>query len=93
MVSTPEPSPPASSLTAPRPTRVSSGNPRITVAFPFSKITIGRQDETLAEIADLVRDLAEHTAALAEQVGSERLDAIQALVQHARALAQELDQD
>jgi hypothetical protein len=85
-VTSPEPDLPAN-----RPPRVSSGNTRITVAFPFSKITVSQPDQTLAEIAEIVRELAEHTAALAEQVDPDRVDAVRALVQHAAALADELE--
>lgn len=38
---------------------VSSGNPRINVAFPFARIAVQEPSEALCELAGLVEDLAE----------------------------------
>ena len=67
---------------------VSSGNPRVTVAFPFSKIDINEPSEALRDIAALVAQLAELTAKIVSQAapdqaeGADRLAAQAALLAH-----------
>ena len=51
----------------PRPAPIGSGNPRITVAFPFAKIQLAEPARELAELAALVRGLAEEIAGLAAE--------------------------
>lgn len=70
---------------------VNSGNPRITVAFPFSKIAITQTDPVLADVADLVRRLTEHLAVLARELDTDEAEAIEALVDEAEALVAGLD--
>jgi len=80
------PSPPP----ARRVVHTNTGNPRITVAFPLSKISIGQADPVLPSLADVVARLAEAVATLAEAVSAEDAEAIQALAEEARAVASEM---
>jgi hypothetical protein len=67
---------------------VSTGNPRVTVAFPFSKIDINEPSEALRDLAALVARLAEQTAEIAGQAApdlapaADRLAAETALLAH-----------
>jgi len=74
----------------PRAARVSSGNPRITVSFPFSKIDIHEPTATLAEVATLVARLAEQVAALSRTPGADGADAADQLAEEAKLLASSL---
>jgi hypothetical protein len=74
----------------PRAARVSSGNPRITVSFPFSKIDIHEPTATLAEVATLVARLAEQVAALSRTPGGDGADAAGQLAEEAKLLASSL---
>ena len=69
---------------------VNTGNPRITVAFPFSRISIGGDAAALAALADLVRRLAEAASELADQVGPDLAGAMHALAHEAAALSEDL---
>jgi hypothetical protein len=77
----------------PRPARVSSGNPRITVSFPFSKIDIHEPTATLAEVATLVARLAEQVAALSRTQGADGVDAADQLAEEAKLLVSSLGAD
>jgi len=75
----------------PRAARVSSGNPRITVSFPFSKIDIHEPTATLAEVATLVARLAEQVAALSSTHGAaDGADTAAQLADEAKLLASSL---
>jgi len=74
----------------PRAARVSSGNPRITVSFPFSKINIHEPTATLAELSTLVARLAEQVAALSRTQGAGDADAAGQLAEEAKLLASSL---
>jgi len=74
----------------PRAARVSSGNPRITVSFPFSKINIYEPTAALAEVATLVAQLAEQVAALSRTEGGDGADAAGQLAEEAKHLASSL---
>jgi hypothetical protein len=74
----------------PRATRVSSGNPRITVSFPFSKIDIHEPTATLAEVAALVARLAEQVAALSRTVAADDADAADQVAEQAKLLVSSL---
>ena len=69
---------------------VSSGNPRITVAFPFSNIRITQSDPALLEVADLVRRLAEHAAVIARELDTDEAEALEDLAADAGALVSRL---
>ncbi len=74
----------------PRPAPGNTGNPRVTVAFPFSRIEIRDPEPALADLASLVRDLAEYVAALPHETVPGGADH---LVQEARRLATSLGAD
>lgn len=67
-----------------------TGNPRITVAFPFSHIEIRDQEPAVGDLAVLVQQLAEHVAALSHDVSPERAQEADRLVEAARRLAASL---
>jgi hypothetical protein len=69
---------------------VSSGNPRITVAFPFSTIRISQADPALLELAEVVRRLAEHTAVLARELDTDEAEALESLLADATTLVARL---
>jgi hypothetical protein len=69
---------------------VNSGNPRITVAFPFSRIDIREPSEPLRDLAALVEQLAEQVAAIAGQVAPDQADASERLAAQAALLARRL---
>jgi hypothetical protein len=73
-----------------RRTQVSSGNPHITVAFPFSRIDIREPSEVLRDLAALVEQLAEQVALIAGQVASDQADASDRLAAQAALLARRL---
>ena len=74
----------------PRAARVSSGNPRITVSFPFSKINIYEPTATLAEVAALVARLAEQVATLSRTVSADGADTADQLAEEANLLVSSL---
>jgi hypothetical protein len=74
----------------PRPTSVHSGNPRITVSFPFSKIDIHEPTATMSEVAGLVAQLADQVAELSHQLAADGADAADNLAEEARQLATRL---
>jgi hypothetical protein len=57
-----------------------TGNPCITVAFPFSKIEIRDSEPELAELAAVVQALAEQVAGLAHRLTPEAAKAADQLV-------------
>jgi hypothetical protein len=72
-----------------RPSRlpVNSGNPQIAVAFPFSSITISRQDPVVEALVEIVHQLAEHTAVLARELDTDEAEELEVLVDKVAALA------
>jgi hypothetical protein len=69
---------------------VSSGNPRVTVAFPFSKIDINEPSGALRDIAALVAQLAEQAAKIAGQAAPDLAPAADHLAAQATLLAHRL---
>jgi hypothetical protein len=69
---------------------VSSGNPRVTVAFPFSKIDINEPSEALRDIAALVAQLAELTAKIVSQAAPDQAEDADRLAAQAALLAHRL---
>jgi hypothetical protein len=67
-----------------------TGNPRVTVAFPFSHIEIRDREPAASDLAALVCSLAEHVAALSHDLAPERADEADALVARANQLAASL---
>ncbi|HET9657092.1 MAG TPA: hypothetical protein VFP72_17195 [Kineosporiaceae bacterium] len=72
---------------------MSSGNPRITVAFPFSTIRISQPNPQLQALTGLVLKLAGHAAVLARELDTDEAEALDALVGEVQALALALDND
>jgi len=66
---------------------VTTGNPRITVAFPFSKIELRDPEGELGDLAAMVSRLAEQVAALARQSETDLADPADQLAAEASALA------
>jgi hypothetical protein len=64
-----------------------TGNPRITVAFPFSKIDIRDPEPALADLAVMLRDLAQYVAALSHELSPDTADAADRLADRATSLA------
>jgi hypothetical protein len=73
-----------------KPSNVTTGNPRIAVAFPFSKIEIRDSEPVLSDLAGLIQRLAVQVAAMAHDVDEERADDADALVDEAAELAARL---
>ncbi len=73
-----------------RPASVSSGNPRITVAFPFSKIEIAEPPAGLSELAVLVSQLAGQVATVVRAATPAAAHEADLLAAQAAALAQRL---
>jgi hypothetical protein len=69
---------------------VSTGNPRVTVAFPFSKVEIRDQPEAVSDLAAMVWRLAEQVAVLARQTAPGQADAADAVAAEAALLAHRL---
>ena len=80
----------AENSTEPRRVPSNTGNPRVTVAFPFSKIEIRDPEPALADLAALVRDLAEYMVALPNDLPPDQTDRAERLVHEARRLASSL---
>lgn len=70
----------------PRPAAVYSGNPRITVGFPFSKIEVHEPVAALADLAGLLSRMAEQVAQVAHAV-SDDAEVADQLADEARLLA------
>lgn len=77
----------------PRPASVYSGNPRITVSLPFSKIDVHEPVGAVSDLAAMVLRLAEQVAALAHTVTADGADAADDLAEEARHLALRLGAD
>ena len=73
-----------------RPTAVSSGNPRLAVSFPFSKIEINEPTEALRDLAGLVQRLAEQTAVVAREAVPDQAAACELLAAEADLLARRI---
>ncbi len=75
---------------APRRPVVSTGNPRVTVAFPFSKIEIIEPSDQVRDLAAIVLALADQVAALVGQTAPSQLDAADQVAAQAALLAERL---
>jgi hypothetical protein len=73
----------------PRPTSVYSGNPRVTVAFPFARIEVHEPVTALADLAGLLSRLAEQVAQLTRAVTGDGEEADR-LADEAKLLAMRL---
>jgi hypothetical protein len=69
---------------------VNTGNPRITVAFPLSRIDIREPSEALRDLAAMVEQLAEQVATLARQVAPDHVEATDQLAAQAALLARRI---
>jgi hypothetical protein len=69
---------------------VSSGNPRINVAFPFGRIAVQEPSEVLCDLAGLVEQLAEQVVSLTRQADPGQAEAADRLAAQAAALAHRL---
>ncbi len=65
---------------------MNSGNPRVTVAFPFSKITIGGAGTELAELAGVVTGLADQLALVCQHLEVGDVEEVERLVDVAHDL-------
>ena len=85
----PEPDSKTQSKTPRRPV-VSTGNPQITIAFPFSKVEIREPANEIRDLAAMVWALADQVAALASQTAPGQADAADELAAQAALLARRL---
>ena len=69
---------------------VNTGNPRITVAFPFSRIVIGGSDPGMVALAGLLWRLADALADLAGRVDPDNVQEPLALAEEAKAVAAQI---
>jgi len=69
---------------------VSTGNPRVTVAFPFSKVEIRDPPQAVRDLAAMVWRLAEQVAALASQAAPGQAEAADGVAAEAALLAHRL---
>lgn len=69
---------------------VSTGNPRVTVAFPFSKVEVGEPVDEIRDLAAMVWRLAEHVAVLARETVAEQAASAGAVAEQAGLLASRL---
>jgi hypothetical protein len=69
---------------------VSTGNPRVTVAFPFSKVEVGERVDEIRDLAAMVWRLAEHVAVLARETVAEQAASAGAVAGQAGLLASRL---
>lgn len=67
-----------------------TGSPRVTVAFPFSKIEIRDPEPALTDLAVLIRDMAVHLVVLSHEVDAKHADAADYLLERANELATSL---
>ena len=72
---------------------VNSGNPRITVAFPLSRIDIREPSEALRDLAKMVEQLAEQVAVIAREVAPDQGEASDWLAAEAALLARRIGTD
>jgi hypothetical protein len=72
------------------PVSSNTGNPRVTVAFPFSKIEIRDGEPALVDLAELVGRLAGLCAALTHDVAPGRAGDAEELAEEAGRLAASL---
>ncbi len=70
-----------------RPAVVHTGNPRITVAFPFARIETREPPEAARDLAALVLRLAEHLDAVTRQAAPDQAEASGLLAADAKLLA------
>jgi hypothetical protein len=73
-----------------RPVPTNNGNPRVTVAFPFSKIEIRDPEPALADLAELVRGLTEYVATLSHELAAEHTEVADRLAEEAERLVTSL---
>ena len=71
-------------------TTVNTGNPRITVAFPFSTIQINQSDPGLLALAELVHQLAARTARMARDLDSDQAEALETLTGQVAAVLDQI---
>ena len=71
----------------PRRPAVNSGNPRITIAFPLSRIDIHEPSEELRDLAAMVEELAEEVARLAREVAPGQVEATDRLAAQGALIA------
>ena len=71
----------------PRRPAVNSGNPRITVAFPLSRIDIHEPSDELRDLAAMVEELAEEVATLAREVAPGQVETMDRLAAQAALIA------
>ncbi len=69
---------------------VSTGNPRVTVAFPFSKVEVREPVEEIGDLAVMVCKLAEKVAVLARETVPEQEAAADEVAGQAALLASRL---
>ena len=69
------------------PVPTNTGNSRVAVAFPFSKIEIRDPEPALTDLAVLIRDVAVHLATLSHTVDADDAHAADHLVERAKQLA------
>jgi hypothetical protein len=69
---------------------VSTGNPRITVAFPFSKVEVREPGEEIRDLAAMVWRLAEQVAVLPRETVPEQAAAADAVAEQTGLLASRL---
>lgn len=67
---------------------VSTGNPRVTVAFPFSKIELREPSDQVRDLAAIVLALADQVAALASQAAPSQVEAAEQVAAEASLLAE-----
>jgi hypothetical protein len=69
---------------------VSTGNPRVMVAFPFSKIEVREPSDEIRDLAAVVWALAEQVAALVRQTAPDQTGAADQVAAQATLVAQRL---
>lgn len=79
----------ADSAPPPKPL-VNTGNPRVTVAFPFSKIEIREPSDQVRDLAEIVWALADKVAGLVRHAAPDELEAADQLAAQAALLARRL---
>ena len=69
---------------------VSTGNPRVTVAFPFSKIELREPSDQVRDLAAIVLALAHQVAVLAGRTAPSQVEAAEQVAAQASLLAERL---
>ncbi len=69
---------------------LSTGNPRVTVAFPFSHVEIHEPPDAIRDLAAMVWQLAEQVAVLASQTAPDQAEAADSVAAEAALLARRL---